>query len=188
MNWLSILRWFAFAGATAPLLVISWKALRNPRSHGFYRFFAWEAILGLFVLNAPVWFHDPFSWNQIVSWMLLAASLIPLALGIYSLRSAGKPDRNRGADPELLGIERTTRLVTDGVYRYIRHPLYCSLFLLNWGICSKRPNVLTILLSIFATIMLIATAKADEIECTRFFGVQYQEYMKKTRMFVPYIF
>jgi protein-S-isoprenylcysteine O-methyltransferase Ste14 len=39
-----------------------------------------------------------------------------------------------------------------------------------------------------ATLFLIATAKADERECIRFFGVSYQEYMKRTKMFIPYIF
>jgi protein-S-isoprenylcysteine O-methyltransferase Ste14 len=44
------------------------------------------------------------------------------------------------------------------------------------------------ILAVAATTSLIATAKADERECKRFFGPQYQEYMKTTRMFVPYLF
>ena len=47
---------------------------RQPRSHGFYRFFAWEAILGLFLLNVDFWFRDPFAWYQIIAWTLLFAS------------------------------------------------------------------------------------------------------------------
>ncbi|MGZ9164518.1 MAG: methyltransferase family protein, partial [Anaerolineales bacterium] len=113
------------------LIAISWKSLRNPRSHGFSRFFAWEAILGLIVLNAPIWFHDPFSWNQIISWILLVVSLVPLVLGLNSIRSVGRPDPKLRSDPELFGIEKTTKLVTGGIYKYIRHPLYSSLFLLN---------------------------------------------------------
>jgi protein-S-isoprenylcysteine O-methyltransferase Ste14 len=35
---------------------------------------------------------------------------------------------------------------------------------------------------------LILTAKADETECTNFFGAEYAEYMKSTKMFVPYVF
>ena len=182
-----MIQWILFALASLPLIAISWKPLHNPSSHGFSRFFAWEAILGLIVLNAPIWFHDPFSWNQIISWILLVVSLVPLVLGLDSLRSVGKPDPTQRSDPELFGIERTTNLVTSGIYEYIRHPLYSSLFLLNWGAFFKRPSLLTIFLSVTATIFLIATAKADERECMQIFGSDYQEYIKHSKMFIPYL-
>jgi hypothetical protein len=140
-----------------------------------------EAILGPIVINAPIWFRDPFSGS------LLVASLIPLVLAVYSLQSIGKPNPTQCSDPELLGIEKTTNLVTSGIYRYIRHPLYRSLFLLNWGTFFKRSNLLTIFLSIIATLLLIGTAKADESDCTQTFGSDYQEYMKHTKMFNPYL-
>ena len=41
------LRIAIFVGATLLLLYVSRASLRRPRSHGFFRFFAWEAILGL---------------------------------------------------------------------------------------------------------------------------------------------
>ena len=182
-----MIQWIIFGVLSLLLIAISWKSLRNPRSHGFSRFFAWEAILGLIVLNAPFWFHDPFSWNQIISWILLVVSLVPLALGVNSLRSVGRPDPKVRSDPELFGIEKTTNLVRIGIYKYIRHPLYSSLFLLNLGAFFKRPELSTIFLSITATIFLIATAKADERECMQIFGSDYQEYMKHSKMFIPYL-
>jgi protein-S-isoprenylcysteine O-methyltransferase Ste14 len=42
-------------------------------------------------------------------------------------------------------------------------------------------------LAVLATIFLIYTAKADEEECVRFFGEEYQEYMKRTKRFIPFI-
>jgi protein-S-isoprenylcysteine O-methyltransferase Ste14 len=182
-----MMQWILFTVASLLVTSISWKSLHNPRSHGFYRFFAWEAILGLIVINVPIWFQNPFSWNQIISWALLAVSLIPLTWGVNSLRSVGRPDPKVRSDPGLLGIERTTNLVKIGIYKYIRHPLYSSLFLLNWGTFFKRPGLSTLLLSIAAAIFLIATAKADERECMEVFGSDYQEYMKHTYMFIPYL-
>jgi protein-S-isoprenylcysteine O-methyltransferase Ste14 len=170
------------------ILSVSWKSLRQPGSHGFYRFFDWEAILALFVLNMKFWFYKPFAWNQIIAWTLLFLCIMPLALGVHSLRTRGKPVERRAGDPSLLAFEKTTTLVTSGIYHYIRHPLYSSLFLLAWGIFFKSPSLPGAALAIAATGFLIATARADEAECTRFFGPQYQEYMKTTRMFVPYIF
>lgn len=180
--------WFIFALGSIPILIISWSSLLRSHSHGFYRFFAWEAILALFLLNAKLWFYHPFSWNQIVAWSLLILSLIPLAFGVHSLRARGKPVERREGDPSLLAFEKTTALVTSGIYRYIRHPLYSSLLLLTWGIFFKAPSWLGGVLSSVSTIFLVLTANADEAECVQFFGAQYSHYMKHTKRFLPYVF
>lgn len=181
-------RWILFIAASLLLLIVSWKSLQNSRSHGFYRFFAWEAILALFLLNARFWFYQPFASNQIIAWSLLLLCLIPLAFGVQALRTRGKPVSQREGDPSLLAFEKTTTLVTSGIYRYIRHPLYSSLFLLTWGIFFKAPGWLAFLLALIASFFLLMTAKADERECTQFFGTPYQEYMLKTKRFIPYLF
>lgn len=178
----------AFILCTAGLLYISRASLRMPRSHGFYRFFAWEFIAALILLNLDVWFRDPFAWHQILSWLLLALCLVPLAFGIQALTIKGKPEKQRSGEPELLAFEKTTTLVTTGIYHYIRHPLYSSLLLLTWGVFFKLPSWPGALLGSSATLLLIATARADEAESTRFFGPSYRDYMKKTKMFVPFLF
>ncbi len=177
-----------FIIASALILFISWKPLHHPGSHGFYRFFAWEVILGLILLNVPVWFQDPFAWHQIVSWVLLIVCIVPLIFGVQSLRAQGRPDKEKRPDADLLGFERTSKLVTSGIYRYIRHPLYSSLLLLAWGTYFKSPTQAGITLVLIATLLLNATAKADEEECIPVFGKEYQEYMQRTKMFIPYVF
>jgi protein-S-isoprenylcysteine O-methyltransferase Ste14 len=183
-----MIRWIAFVVLSLLLVAVSWKSLHDLRSHGFYRFFAWETILALFLLNVSVWFDKPFAWNQMIAWSLLLLSVIPLVSGIHSLRRGGKPAKERAGEPSLLAFEKTTLLVTSGIYRYIRHPLYSSLFLLSWGIFFKSPSTLGVGLAITASLFLVATARADEIECTRFFGAPYREYMQKTKRFIPYLF
>jgi len=178
----------AFLGLSIGIIYISRASLRAPRSHGFYRFFAWEIILALFLLNVDDWFHNPLTWHQIISWFLLSISIVPLAFGIHSLATRGKPEGHRQDDGQLLTFEKTTVLVTTGIYQYIRHPLYSSLLLLTWGVFFKVPAWPGGLLALAATLLLVATARADEVECLRFFGSTYQEYMKHTRMFVPFLF
>jgi protein-S-isoprenylcysteine O-methyltransferase Ste14 len=177
-----------FVIATILLIYISRASLRQPGSHGFYRFFAWESILVLFLLNVDQWFIDPFSWHQLIAWMLLVACIVPLAFGVKSLRGRGQPAGERPGDPSLLAFEKTTALVTSGIYAYIRHPLYSSLLLLAWGIFFKAPGLPGATLALVATAFLVATARADEQECTRFFGTEYQDYMQKTRRFIPFVF
>jgi protein-S-isoprenylcysteine O-methyltransferase Ste14 len=172
---------------TIALVYFSRRSLQVLHSHGFYRFFAWESIFGLFLLNINHWFRSPGSWYQLISWFLLITSILPLVLGVKLLTSRGKPTTQRKGEPELLAFEKTTALVTSGIYHYIRHPLYSSLLFLAWGVFFKDPSLPGGLLVLAATSFLIATAKADEAECIRFFGTPYQDYMKRTKRFVPFL-
>ena len=183
-----MIQWITFALGSIILIVISWKSLHHPDSHGFYRFFAWEAILALVVINIPNWFSNWLAWYQIISWMLLFACIVPLVLGIQSLRTRGKPIKEERPDPQLMAFEKTTQLVTSGIYKFIRHPLYSSLLMLAWGIFFKAPTLTGIFLTLLATLFLNATAKADETECIQVFGTDYQEYMKQSKMFIPFVF
>jgi protein-S-isoprenylcysteine O-methyltransferase Ste14 len=176
-----------FIVLTMCLIYISKASLRVPRSHGFYRFFAWEFIIALILLNINVWFLNPFSLHQIISWFLLFVSIVPLAFGAHSLAVKGRLAKNRESEPQLLAFEKTTALVTTGIYHYIRHPLYSSLLILTWGVFFKKPSWFSLVAALAATAFLWATAKADEAECLSFFGPAYQAYKKKTRMFIPFI-
>ena len=179
---------FIFVALSTGIIYISRASLRAPRSHGFYRFFAWEFIAALFLLNIDAWFQAPFAWHQLVSWFLLVVCIVPLALGIRALISQGRPIAHRELEPQLLAFEKTSSLVTTGIYHYIRHPLYSSLLLLAWGIFFKAITWPGMLLALAATVFLMATAWVDEAECIHFFGSTYQAYMKRTKRFVPFLF
>ena len=166
---------------------ISRKSLFNPRSHGFARFFAWEFILALVLLNALHWFKNPFSPKQLISWLFLIISIFLVAHGVYLLKVVGKPDKSR-SDATLLDLEKTSALVTTGAYKYIRHPLYSSLLFLAWGAFLKNPNWMGLLFVLLSSFFLFLTAKNDESECLEYFGKEYQVYMQGTKRFIPFLF
>lgn len=176
----------AFATASIFLIFVSRKSLLRFNSHGFYRIFAWESILGLVVLNIAHWEEDPYSPRQLASWTLLFFSIFLVIHGVRLLQLIGKPNEQR-ADSELLAFEKTTRLVTVGAYKYIRHPLYASLLFLAWGAFLKDPSPPGVLLACTASIFLLLTARSDESECLRHFGEEYQAYMLRTKMFIPFL-
>ena len=176
-----------FAVSTCGLLYVSRKSLRVIRSHGFYRFFAFEAILALVLVNSPAWFSAPFSIPHILSWIFLIVSAILLGQGVHMIRTLGKPGSQR-QDATLLPFEKTSNLVTSGIYRHIRHPLYSSLLFLAWGAFLKDLTWSSVCLVAAATMFLVATARADEAECLQYFGSSYKEYMSRTKVFVPYLF
>ena len=176
-----------FLAGTAFFVRISWHSLLKPRSHGFYRFFVWECILALVLLNFPMWTLDPFAPLQIASWSLL---LISPALAVHAvrlLRRIGRPSDER-REAELLSFERTSILVTTGAYRYIRHPMYVALLLLAWGVFLKDISLPSIALAGGASVALFFTALRDEAECSQYFGAAYAEYMKTSKRFVPFVF
>jgi protein-S-isoprenylcysteine O-methyltransferase Ste14 len=184
---MQVVQWAVLVLGSIAIGWVSWPALQDVHSHGFPRFFAWELILGLFTLNMPFWFAAPFGVRQLVSWGLLLVSLVMIFLGVRAFRRHGEVDARR-EEPALVGIEKTTNLVTTGIYRYIRHPFYSSLLFLAWGIYFKRFSWPGLGLAAAATLFLVLTAKREEQENISFFGQPYRVYMQTTRMFIPFLF
>jgi len=176
-----------FGSGTALLVMLSRKPLRHPRSHGFYRFFAWETMLSIGVLNRAAWGQAPGSLHQAIAESLLLGSLVLVLAALFALHRNGRRSRER-ADDSLYDFEKTTQLVTDGVYRYIRHPMYASLLSLNWACFFQAPSWLGATLGTVATFFLALTTRADEQECLRYFGSLYGNYMKDTKRFIPLVF
>lgn len=176
----------AFMIGSLPVIYLSWRSLGSIKNHGFFRFLAWELMLWLLISNIRYWFKDPLSWHQVFSWILLLLSIYPVLDGLYRFKAAGRINRERG-DPTLFGFEHTTSLITTGVYRYIRHPMYASLLYLTWGIALKNPTVLILIYAGVASLFLYLTVRVEERENLAYFGEEYRQYMQRTRRFLPWI-
>jgi Putative protein-S-isoprenylcysteine methyltransferase len=115
-----------------------------------------------------------------ITWIILCSSFLLAGFGIYHLLQGGKPEI-RG------NIETTTNLVTYGIYKYIRHPLYSSLILLGAVTLIKNPSLLATSLFSVATVFLYTTARTEEKENILKFGRDYAVYMRRTSMFFPFL-
>ncbi|HAD05116.1 MAG: hypothetical protein A2005_02515 [Desulfuromonadales bacterium GWC2_61_20] len=176
----------AFLVGSALCIYISRKPLRNPRCHGFYRFFAFEAILVILLLNLPYWHHNLFAPYQLLSWAILLTSLAFVLSGLMQLKKeGGRQARNQ---QENFAFENTEKLVSGGIFRYIRHPMYASLLLLAWGGLFKHLSVLGLLASVTATLALLLTGLVEERENLAFFGAPYKAYMRRSKRFIPFLF
>jgi protein-S-isoprenylcysteine O-methyltransferase Ste14 len=182
----STLNIIAFLIGSLPIIYLSWRSLGSIKNHGFFRFFAFELMLWLLISNIRFWFKDPLSVHQVISWILLFISIYPVVDGLYRFKVAGRINRER-KDPTLFGFEHTTSLITTGVYRFIRHPMYASLLYVTWGIALKNPSVIILVYAAAATIFLNLTVRVEERENLTYFGEEYRQYMKRTKRFVPWI-
>lgn len=181
-----MLRIVFFILCTLFLIRFSRRSLTNPKSHGFYRFFAFEAILILLILNQPYWFRDPFTPLHLLSWFFLFSSLYFIIHSLLMLKRKGGHGERKEM-PENLSFENTVNIVATGPYRYVRHPMYSSLLLLGWGAYLKHITVPNTVLIILASGFLVAAAKVEERENIHFFGREYALYMLRTKMFLPWL-
>jgi protein-S-isoprenylcysteine O-methyltransferase Ste14 len=98
--------------------------------------------------------------------------------GFYMLRMFGKPKNV---------IDDTAVLVTRGIYKYIRHPLYSSLILLALGVFLKDISFISFTLALVASGLPVVMAKVEEKENIQKFGEEYSSYIKSTKMFIPFV-
>ena len=164
---------------TILIILFSWfLSIKFKRYHGIARFFAFESVFIIILLNYKIWFVNPFSPFQIVSWILLILSAYVVITGYLLLKRKGKPDSN---------FENTSLLVKSGIYGYIRHPLYLSVFLLGTGVMLKDPGPPQLILGVINLIAVYFTARIEENEMMAKFGYDYRAYMQETKMFIPFV-
>lgn len=165
---------------------ISRASLRHPSSHGFARYVAWLGITALLLCNYPFWLVDRFSPLQVISWLLLFVAAALIIHAVHVFRRFGQPSEQR-RNETLFPFERTSQLVTCGIYRYIRHPMYASLLYMAWGVFLKQVSVVSSLLIALVTVALVITALRDEKESLDYFAEDYRRYMQNTRRFIPFV-
>lgn len=173
------MNYYVLFTGTLFIILFSWfLSIKYKRYHGIARFFAFESVFILVLLNYRIWFNNPFSFLQVISWFLLFLSVYIVISGYLLLKRKGKPSIN---------FENTSLLVKSGIYGYIRHPLYLSIFLLGTGIVLKDPGTVQLVLGVINIVAVWVTARIEEKEMIDKFGDHYLTYMKETKMFIPFI-
>jgi protein-S-isoprenylcysteine O-methyltransferase Ste14 len=79
------------------------------------------------------------------------------------------------------------KLVTHGIYRYIRHPLYTigSSMFVSFGMMADSWFIAA--LGILTFILMAIRTPKEEANLIEKFGDEYREYMKHTGRFLPYL-
>lgn len=133
----------------------------------------------VYLIN-PAW----MAWSKIGlpvagRWLGAAMGVLCVA-GLYWLfRSIGN-----GITP-VSATRPDHQLVTDGIYRWVRHPLYTigsSLFV-SFGMLAD--NWFIMLLGVLAFVVMAIRTPQEEAKLIQKFGDAYREYMKRTGRFLP---
>jgi protein-S-isoprenylcysteine O-methyltransferase Ste14 len=149
----------------------------------FYNFIAFVALLPVLLL--PIILIDkelyriPFPW-VIITLLLQGLAVIVLIIGLrqtgiwsfIGLRQLLKPTNN----------ERP-KFVSDGLYRWVRHPLYTAGLVIIWLIPVMTCNLLALIIGL--TLYIIIGAIVEERKLFNEYGEVYTEYKARTPMLIP---
>ena len=77
------------------------------------------------------------------------------------------------------------RLVTDGIYSYMRHPQYTGFLLMTFGLLVHWATLPLLIMWPLLVRQYIGLAKKEEEEMIANFGQEYLDYMERTPRFLP---
>ncbi len=142
---------------------------------------------GLLLWLSPVMYllnPDWMAWSKIgmpewARWFGFGLGLVNVGL-IYWLFTSIQA----GITP-VSATRKNHQLVTHGIYRWVRHPLYTvgSSLYISFGLMSD--NWFIILLAVLAFVAMAIRTPKEEENLIEKFGDEYREYMKRTGKFLP---
>jgi protein-S-isoprenylcysteine O-methyltransferase Ste14 len=187
---MDLLRVFLFAGLVLHKLV--WEILKTgnradtkPASPGlFKRIVKYGKIGVLFFLIAQTLFLELLPiMNEPASLRAIGAAIFALGLAI-AITGRAQLGKN-WANLEDRQVMRGQQLVQAGIYRYIRHPIYSGDMLLVLGLELALNSWLVLGVLVLIAIVFRQTTKEEALLARAF--VNYSEYQKRTKRFIPFV-
>jgi protein-S-isoprenylcysteine O-methyltransferase Ste14 len=135
--------------------------------------------LMIWILDSFVFRYSTFLSPFVPDYLRLIFIGLILVLAIYLLRSG-----HRAISDEVLS---SPRLLTDGAFARVRHPIYLAalLFYIFLIVVTLSLISLVMFIGIFVFYNHIATYEEKFLE--RKFGQEYHDYIKKTPKWIPYL-
>ena len=144
-------------------------------------------LVALFVLAStwldkgfPIFHFDLNSWSLVLSILLLFPGVFICALSaIAFLRARGTP----------VPFNPPPKLITTGLYAYVRNPMLLGLFivLLGLGVLFGSLSLIFIFTPLFILVNILYLKAVEEKEMEKKFGRSYLDYKSQVPMFIPKI-
>ena len=178
----------------ASIVMVAIRAPHGQRSHGIPVVRSRKGKLEIVLLTIAwlafflplIWIATPVlaSADYTLRPVPLVTGTVCLTLGLWLFYLS---HADLGANWSLtLEVLEKHRLVTQGVYRRVRHPMYTALLLYSVGQALVLPNYVAGLSSVVAMALLVALRIGpEERMMLEEFGKDYREYMALTKRLVP---
>jgi len=127
----------------------------------------------IYIIPAP-WAYGTLLVQGLAAAILVVGVLQTGALSFVGLRQALSGDTV---------VQTHEKLVTGGLYRWVRHPLYTASLLFIWLVPVMTWNILALNLGL--TTYLLVGSVFEERKLAQQFGKDYEEYRSRTPRIVP---
>lgn len=144
-----------------------------------------QALLFVLVLFGPASIPGLPSWPIGLKPLFDGTGLLLIALGI-GISGLAAWNLGRSLTP-LPYPKKDAELVTTGLFRYVRHPIYCGVILVAIGWSLYTQGTLTLAYTLVLGVFLDIKSRQEEIWlCQKF--ADYAQYRQTTRKLIPYIY
>ena len=134
-------------------------------------------ILYLLYLPWILWFQISFlSW---IRWLAVPIAILCVPALYWTHHILGKQYSAN------LEIQSDHKVVTNGPYSRVRHPMYAIFIVFSIAMALLTLNLLIIFFSILISISFPSLAKQEELMLIDTFGDDYRAYMRRTGRFLP---
>ncbi len=122
---------------------------------------------------SPVWHAFSLALGMLLLWLVFRVS-----------RNTGRTLARKGREGKLPRLE-TNRLVTDGIYDCMRHPMHFGLLFLPLALALMvgSPGFVFIIAPLEMLLMVFMVVTLEEAEVTRKFGQAYEAYRRRVPAF-----
>jgi len=137
----------------------------------------------LLALLAMVGLHVALPLARIVAPPASYLGLVPLLIGIVITATAARAFSRAGTP--IRPFERSTQLVTSGLYRYTRNPMYVGLTLIligTWLLLGTASALVPI--AVFIWIIQEGFIRGEERFLDEIFGEEYRGYKNRVRRWI----
>ncbi len=119
----------------------------------------------------PFWYLES-EWLAKTGWALLVISLLIVWVAQGQMAHSWR-----------IGIDEENRseLVTHGLFRFSRNPIFLGILMANLGLFLVIPNTFTLLIFVVSFISIHTQVRLEEAFLRKSFGEQYMSYSDKVR-------
>lgn len=137
-------------------------------------------LLGIQLLSPPLF---PFPYAMTVQCVGFVMAFTGVVISVMGRRELGVNWAHGGE----YQVKNNQELVTTGIYHYMRHPIYLGVILAYVGGQIVAGSYLSIVFLILFMYSSIVQAKKEEKLLLQHFKQEYKDYMRNTKMLIPYI-
>jgi protein-S-isoprenylcysteine O-methyltransferase Ste14 len=112
--------------------------------------------------------------TDVLGWLCMACGVLIIMVALVSLSK-------RAFSPSIKDT-----LVADGLYAYVRHPLYWGVILEFLGLALISPTQTVVLASALGIVWMIVQAVLEEHDLLQRIP-EYQDYMQRVPRFIPFL-